>query len=183
VTNRGSLPHAHPPPRHRSSTAWLSGREPNILWKHYTDLFDRFGSYYVAFAHSLWSASSPKMLWMPRCQALFINPLNRAQREIRLILLDHGNETIGSGGAASTLLRCQLITTLLAFYSTRFDNDIVDVAMAATAVSNSPLALVGVIQNAHATSRSTGKFAKITKNLAEALQSIRAKYKRSRHLG
>lgn len=51
-------------------------------------------------------------------------PLNRAQREIRLIILESDNEIISCEGARSTPLRCQLITTSLAFYNRTFDDDI-----------------------------------------------------------
>lgn len=144
-----------------------------------------------------------------KMSGIVYQPLNRAQREIRLILLDDGNEAIdgGGGGAARTPLRCQLITTSLAFYSTKSDDDIVDMAMAVMVMSMSgsrPTLLLGLYKLLKfvrlAVTRITkrkpasysalsyvwgdpkcvcdievnGKVAKITKTLAEALQSIRA---------
>jgi hypothetical protein len=131
-------------------------------------------------------------------------PLNRARREIRLLNLDNSDETIEDGGMDGTPLRCQLVTTSLVLYNTKTHPELVNDPIMQLLLSRFPICLMlgylllkivrstrpliaqGKPISYNALSyvwgdpecvcdiEVNGKVAKITKSLAEALQSIRS---------
>ncbi|KAH0843783.1 hypothetical protein AYO21_07921 [Fonsecaea monophora] len=134
----------------------------------------------------------------------FYQPLNRSRREIRLILLHNDDQGLESRDSPNSPLRCQLITTSLTFYDTKFDIDAREVLSAASPQINGLYTLYALYKLFRFAQRNVprilqqkpsrfyalsyvwgdptrlsdievnGQVARIPENLAEGLRSIRA---------